>query len=527
MPVGRLWQGRRVRRGGPGQGVTRAARPLAATLALAAVLAVAGPAPARAQREADRLRIAWRDAIPDLDPYRNQLRSGLVVAQECWDTLVYSDPSTLAMKPLLATAWRQVDPVTLEFTLREGVTFHDGEPFDADDVVYTVNTAARDPAVAVPGNTAFLDHAERIDATHVRLVLRHPYAAALETIASVLPILPHAYRERVGAAGFARAPVGTGPYRIASVAADGMELERWDGYFAGPKGRPAIARLSIRTVAPGDEVAALLDGRADWTWQFGADRLDAIDHAPGLQSVRADSMRFGFLVLDAAGRTGAGGPLTRLEVRQAVAASIDRDAFSRAATGGGGRPLRAPCFPTQFGCDQNAAVVVPFDPAAARASLAKAGLAGGFATRLFSSGLPGSTAVIQQDLQRAGIDASVVQLPAGEAVQVSQDGEMPLSLASWGSYSINDIAAVLSQFFGGGPQDYARDPTLEALVAQGDAAADPDTRRAAYSAAIHRITEQVYWVPLTTYVTTYGFSRDLVFQPFADELPRFYLARWR
>ncbi len=527
MPVGRLWRGRRGRRGGPGQGVARAVRPLAATLALAAALAAAGPAPARAQREADRLRIVWRDAIPDLDPYRNQLRSGLVVAQECWDTLVYSDPSTLAMKPLLATAWRQVDPVTLEFTLREGVTFHDGEPFDADDVVYTVNTAARDPAVAVPGNTAFLDHAERIDATHVRLVLRHPYAAALETIASVLPILPHAYRERVGAAGFARAPVGTGPYRIASVEADGVELERWDGYFAGPKGRPAIARLSIRTVAPGDEVAALLDGRADWTWQFGADGLDAIDHAPGLQSVRADSMRFGFLSLDAAGRTGAGGPLTRLEVRQAVAASIDRDAFSRAATGGAGRPLRAPCFPTQFGCDQNAAVVVPFDPAAARASLAKAGLAGGFATRLFSSGLPGSTAVIQQDLQRVGIDATVVQLPAGEAVQVSQDGEMPLSLASWGSYSINDIAAVLSQFFGGGSQDYARDPTLEALVAQGDAAADPDTRRAAYSAAIHRITEQVYWVPLTTYVTTYGFSRDLVFQPFADELPRFYLARWR
>ncbi len=519
MPVGRRGQGR-GRRGWPG---TRAA---GAALLLCALCA-GWPAPARAQRDADRLRIAWRDAIADLDPYRNQLRSGLVVAMECWDTLVYVDPGTLAVKPLLATAWRQVDPVTLEFTLREGVRFHNGDPFDADDVVYTVNVAAHDPSVAVPGNFAFLDHAERIDATHVRLVLRHPYAAALDTLATVLPILPHAYRERVGEAGFAQAPVGTGPYRIASVEKDGVELERWDGYFAGPKGRPAIAKLGIRTVAPGDEVSALVDGRADWTWQFGADGLDAIDRRPELESVRAESMRFGYLALDAAGRTGAGNPLTRLEVRRAVAASIDRDAFSRAATGGAGRPLRAPCYPTQFGCDPGAAVVVPFDVAAARAALAKAGLAGGFATRLFSSGLPASTALIQQDLERVGIDATVVQLPIGRAVVASQDGVMPLSLGSWGSYSINDIAAVLTQFFTGGPQDYARDPELEVLVAKGDEASDPDVRRQAYSAAIRRITEQVYWVPLTTYVTTYAFTRDLVFQPFADELPRFFLARWR
>ena len=494
---------------------------------LVALMAGAGAGPARAQRDADRLRIVWRDAIANPDPYRNQLRSGLVVAQECWDTLVYADPNTLAMKPLLATAWRQVDDVTLEFTLREGVRFHNGDPFDADDVIYTVNTVARDPAVAVPGNTVFLDHAERVDATHVRLVLRHPYAAALATIATVLPILPHGYRERVGPAGFAAAPVGTGPYRIASVEPDGLELERWDGYFAGPKGRAAIGRLSIRTVPAGGEVAALLDGRADWSWQFGAAALDAVDHDPGLQSVRADSMRFSFLGLDAAGRTGAGNPLTRLDVRRAVAAAVDRDAFSRAATGGVGKPLRAPCYPTQFGCDQNAAVVVPHDVAAAKAALAKAGLAGGFATRLFAAGLPASAALIQQDLQRVGIDATVIQLQAGEAVGASQAGDVPLSLASWGSYSINDVAAVLSQFFGGGPQDYARDPELQALVAKGDAAGDPDIRRQAYTAAIHRITEQVYWVPLTTTVTTYAFTRDLVFQPFADELPRFYLARWR
>ncbi len=496
-----------------------------AGLAFLTALLLAGPV--RAQREADRLRVVWRDAIANVDPYYNQLRSGLVVAQECWDTLVYADPNTLTLKPLLALAWKRVDPVTLEFTLRDGVTFHNGDKFDADDVVYTVNTVLHDPGVAVPGNYAFLDHAERVDALHVRLVLRHPYAAALDYIAAVLPIWPHAYRERVGAAGYAAAPVGTGPYRITSVEPDGLELSRWDGYFTGPKGRASIGRLSIRTVSPGEEVASLLDGRADWTWQFAADALDAIDHKDGLVSLRTQSMRFGYLALDAAGRTGAGNPLTRLDVRQAIAQSIDREAFSRAATGGAGGPLRAPCYPTQFGCDQGAATIYPHDLAAAKALLEHAGLGQVVDTRLFAYGLPEYTALIQGDLQQVGVNATVQQLSAGAAIGASMAGTAPLFLGSWGSYSINDVAAVLSQFFGGGPMDYARDPALEALVARGDESDDPDVRRQAYAAAIRRITEQVYWIPLTTYVTTYGFVRELAFQPFADELPRFYLAKWR
>ena len=58
--------------------------------------------PAAAQKPADRLRVAWRDAMPGLDPYRSQLRANLVLAHHVWDTLVYRDPDTFQLKPLLA-----------------------------------------------------------------------------------------------------------------------------------------------------------------------------------------------------------------------------------------------------------------------------------------------------------------------------------------------------------------------------------------------------------------------------------------
>ena len=69
--------------------------------------------PASAQKSADTLRIVFRDAVTNIDPYYNQLRTGLVIAHQAWDALVYRDPETFAAKPLLATAWKIVDDTTI------------------------------------------------------------------------------------------------------------------------------------------------------------------------------------------------------------------------------------------------------------------------------------------------------------------------------------------------------------------------------------------------------------------------------
>ena len=140
--------------------------------------------------------------------------------------------------------------------------------------------------------------------------------------------------------------------------------------------------------------------------------------------------------------------------------------------------------------------------------------------------LPQWTASVQGYLQAVGINARVSQLQIQAAVARSWEGKNPLYMASWGSYSINDVSAIMPNFFSYGGDDYARDPEMKRLLEEAGSSIDPEFRKKSYSAAIKRATEQAYWLPLHTYVTTYGYTKALNFTPYPDELPRFYLAKW-
>jgi len=498
---------------------------------LAALLPALLPGtPAHAQKSADTLRIAWFGGVPNLDPYYNQQRVGLVIAHHAFDGLVQRDPETFAIKPLLATSWRYLDDTTLDFDLRRGVTFQDGSPFSADDVVYTVNTVLADKSIAVPSNFLWLAGAEKLDDYKVRIRLKRIFPAALEYLATVLPIWPKATRERLGPEAYAKLPVGAGPYRITHV--DGsaeVEMERFDGYYAdSPKGRPAIRRLVMRAVnEPVGLTAEILGNRADWVWQVVPDAFDHLSQVPFLTGVRAESMRIGYLSLDAAGRTGADNPLTNLKVRQAIFYAIDRPTIARTLIPGGSRVPDGPCYPTQFGCDAAAAARYDYDPDKARALLLDAGYPNGFQTEMVSYVQPAITGAIQSYLKAVGIEAQISQLQTATAIQRSQDGRNPLDLGTWGSYSINDVSAILPNFFTFTNADYARDPDLKTLIEQGGNNVEPDIRRKFYSAAIKRITDKAYWLPLHTYVTTYVYRRGLAFKPFPDEMPRFYTSSWK
>jgi peptide/nickel transport system substrate-binding protein len=500
-------------------------------IAAAALLSAAlGSMPANAQKSADTLRIVFRDAVTNVDPYYNQLRTGLVIAHQAWDALVYRDPETFAPKPLLATSWKIVDDTTIDFALRRGVKFHNGDSFTADDVVYTLNlVSAPDSKVSTPSNANWIEKAEKVDDFTVRVKLRKPTPAAIEYFAMVIPIYPKAYRERVGPDGYAKAPVGAGPYKITKVEAGQVDFERFADYYAdSPKGKPAIGKLQVRFVPDAaTEMTELLAGRTEFIWNFNADQFDAVNRMPALQALRQESMRVGFLRIDAAGRSGANNPLTNVKVRQAIFHAIDREQIAKQLVQGGSRVPLAPCFPTQFGCDDEAAAAYRYDPAKAKQLLAEAGYPNGFETELVTYVLPQWVATVQSYLNAVGIKAKISQLQVQSVVQRCQRGECPMDMGSWGSYSINDVSAIMPVYFGGGADDYARDPEVQRLVDEAGSTMAVDKRKVNYSAAIKRAMDQAYWVPLHTYVTTYGLSRALDFKAFADEMPRFWLTKWK
>jgi peptide/nickel transport system substrate-binding protein len=501
-----------------------------ALLATCVILAMA--APAAAQKSADTLRITWRDAIPDVDPYYNSLRTGMVLAFQAFDCLVYRDPVTMEIKPALATSWKQVDATTIDFTLREGVTFQNGDPFTADDVVYTINTIIHDKQVSIPAYYTSFAGAEKIGDFHIRLKLNGISPAVMEYLAMVTPIWPKSYREKIGADAYAQAPIGTGPYKITKV--DGtteIDLERYDGYYAGsPKGRPAIRSIKIHEVPDATtELTELLGGRADWIWGYNADQFANIARAPNLQTLRYGTMRVYFMTIDGAGRTGADNPLTKLKVRQAILMAIDRDTMAKQLIQGDSHVIDTPCFPTQVGCDVSAAVKYPYDPARAKQLLAEAGYPNGFDTEVvnINSNPQQLGPAVQNYLKAIGINLRIQQLQIGAAIQLWEASKTPLYAASWGSNSINDASAFMPYFLGGGLDDYARDADVQNLLKQAGATLDLELRQKAFSEAIHLATERADFLPLFSDVRYVAFSKQLNFEGFPDDLPRFYLSSWK
>jgi peptide/nickel transport system substrate-binding protein len=499
-----------------------------ALLGACAILAVT--APALAQKSADTLRITWREAIPDVDPYYNSQRTGMVVAFQAFDCLVYRDPVTMDIKPALATSWKQVDATTIDFTLREGVTFQNGDPFTADDVVYTINTIIHDKRVAIPAYYTSFAGAEKIDDFHVRLKLTGVSPAVMEYLAMVTPIWPKAYREKIGVDAYARAPIGTGPYKITKV--DGttlIEMERYDGYYASsPKGRPAIRYIKIHEVPDATtELTELLGGQADWIWGYNADQFANISRMPNLEALRFGTMRVHFMTVDAAGRSGADNPLTKLKVRQAIILAIDRATMARQLIQGDSQVIDTPCFPTQFGCDASAAVKYPYDPGRAKQLLAEAGYPNGFDTELISYNPPQIGSAVQNYLKAVGINLRVQQLQIGAAIRKAEAGEAPMYSGSWGSNSVNDASAFMPYFLGGELNDYAHDAEVQDLLKQAGASMDPKLRQKAYREAIRLATERVDFIPLFSAVRYVAFSKQLNFQGFPDDLPRFYLSSWK
>jgi peptide/nickel transport system substrate-binding protein len=502
-------------------------RALVTTAALALTAA-----PALAQKSADTLRILFTDAVPNVDMYFNSQRTGLILAHQAWDMLVHRDPATFEIKPSLATAWKFNEDNSLDLTIRQGVKFHDGSTLTADDVVYTINMAS-DPAskVATPSNYAWIEKATKTGDYTVNIKMKRPTPAALEYLAMVTPIHPKAYREKVGPDGFAAKPVGAGPYKIVRNE-QGKEVvfERFDDYWAGsPKGKPAIKTLHVRFVPDlPTSVTELLAQRADWVWNINPDQMKGVNATPYLQAVQQESMRIGYMSIDAAGRSGPS-PLTNLKVRQAIWHAVDRQSIAEKLIQGGSRVPPAPCFPSQFGCDGDAAVKYPYDPAKAKALLAEAGFPNGFDIEYLSY-VPNTqwTAAIQNYLHAVGIRAKINQMQVAPAIQKTWKGEAQITHASWGSYSINDVSAILPVMSGeNAPDNYSKDPELEKLIAEGGSSNDAAVRKKAYSAAIKIITEKAYWLPLFTYVNVYAYTKTIEFKTYPDELPRFYFAKWK
>ncbi len=529
MPV-RMIEAARVRAGGARAGVARTSLAKVG-LALAGLVLAGNAGPAFAGKANDTLVYASDSEPENLSPYHNNLREGVILARNVWDTLIDRDPKTGEHRPMLATAWTWVDPVTLDLTIREGVAFHNGDPLTPEDVAFTFNYVLTPEAkIVTKGNVDWMKSTEVTGPHSVRIHLKAPFPAALEYLSGPTPILPAAYFRRVGLDGFSKAPVGTGPYRIVSVeSGKRVRMVRNDAYWPGsPIGKATIGKLEFRIIPDADSrMAELMTGGVDWIWRVPTDQAEQLKADPTLTVVSAETMRVGFLQFDVLGRAVENSPLKDVRVRRAIAHAIDRKAMVDNLARGGARVMNALCFVEQFGCSEEGVPTYAYDPAKARALLKEAGYGNGFDIDLSAYRERDYAEAVIGYLRAVGIRAKLNYLRYAAMRDAMRAGKTSIGYQTWGSFSINDVSAFTGIYFRGGEEDLARDPAVIADLQAGDTGTDPALRKAKYRQALTRIAAEAYALPMFSYPSNYAFSADLAFTAQTDEVPRFYAASWK
>ena len=496
-------------------------------LALLAVAMTA--APLLAGKNDDTLRWASDREVENVDAYYNSAREGILIARLTWDQLLDRDVNTGEYKPLLAKSVRWVNDTTIDAELRQGITFHNGEKFDADDVVFTFNYVT-DPAnkVVTTTNVDWIKNAEKLGPYKVRIHLKAPFPAAFEYLAGPTPIYPNEYYAKVGPQGMGLKPVGTGPYKVVEVQPG--KLVRWvknENYFKdSPKGQPHIGTVEFRTIPdPETRVAELLTGGLDWIWRVTPDQAEKLQSVPDVNVLSGETMRVGYVGMRTFTQRNI--VLKDRRVREAIAHAIDREALSKNLIGEGSRVVHSACFPEQFGCTDKGVPRYDYNPAKSKELLKEAGYPNGLSIDLYAyRERPVAEAIIGY-LRDVGITANLRFLKYSALRDQVRSGDADLFFMTWGSFSVADASAITGNFFKFQDDDANHDPQVRDWLQTADTSIDPQVRKDNYQKALARIQQQLYWLPLFTYTTYYAINKDLQFTPTTDEIPRFYASRWK
>ncbi|MBX3142752.1 MAG: hypothetical protein KF813_03265 [Trueperaceae bacterium] len=303
-----------------------------------------------------------------LDPHLETTAPGSWVYTQILEPLITVNQN-MEIEARLATSWEFLDPTRLRFTLRQGVTFHDGTPFNADAVKYTWDRA-RNPAQ--PGRWAALagpvTSIEIVDEYTVDVVAAQPYGPLLLTM--TMPYTAIVSPTAVEALGdqFSRAPVGTGPFKFVEWRTnDRIVLEANDDYW---RGRPALDQVVFRTVPEeGARMLSLRAGEADMVLLPTPSELAALSEDPRFQVNGAPGVGVFYLAFNLDREA-----VQDVRVRHAVAHAIDRELIVEAIIEGGGvlatSVLGAPVFGYK---DMKLLELYPYDPERAIELLQEAG----------------------------------------------------------------------------------------------------------------------------------------------------------
>jgi len=493
--------------------------------------------------EAKQFRFATTSDAVTLDPHANNAFTTYLITGQIYESLIHRNDA-LKLEPALALRWEQVEPRRWRFWLREGVTFHNGNAFDADDVVFTIaRTLAPTSNFTIYVDT--VSHAERVSSHVVDIVTRVPDAVIPDKLTRILLMdrewtaanrsaQPQNLRDREESFA-ARNANGTGPFVLRSREPDQRTvLVRNPRWWGGPPGPNDVTEWQHVVIASDPtRIAALLSGEVDFVHTVPAQDVARLQRDPRLKVLIGQENRTMWLAMDQArdellySNVKGRNPFKDVRVREAIAIAIDVEAIRS-------RVLRGHAVPTasmwtQFvtGYDEAFARRPPVDRDRARRLLAEAGYPQGFEVTLDCpvGAYDEVCQAIAGMLAQVGIQIRLNTVPSAVFFRKLQQEDTSFYGLTWGVptfdalYTFRGIMMTRA-LAGGGSWNWGgySNPRVDALIREVEAETAPARRIALIHEAQRMHNAEYGHIPLYHLMIPFAMKANVMVTHRADNL---------
>ena len=487
----------------------------------------AGPAAAApAAGEPTEIVVAqYADAV-NLDPQDTNDNASYGPEKLMYEGLVGYNAS-MEMEAQLAESWEASEDATrFTFFLRQGVTFHDGTPFNAEAVKYNFERVINpDNALKRYGLYSIISAVEVVDEFTVKFTTTKPFGAMLATFAHHAGgiISPTAAAQYEDVHEFGKNPVGTGPFKFVEwVPGDHITVEKFDGYWDAEKAAQ-VDRITIKPVPEaGTRIAMLQAGDAHFINQVPPSQVELVAGGTDVALAQNESIYTYWVAMNTQIE-----PFNNKQVRQALNYAVDKQAIIDVVLRGYGKPADSPLAPRAWG--YTPVMTYEYDVEKAKQMLTEAGYPDGFSSTMWisdSSEAKEAAVAIQGQLAEVGVQVEVMPMEAAtlsaERFKPQAENQSQMNYAGWSpstgdaDWGLRPLLATESIPPTSFNLAFFSNPDVDAAIAQGLASADPEVRQAAYTTAQEIIMDEAPWIFLWVPTTLGGIRKEIdgmVIQP--------------
>ncbi|MGP4105947.1 glutathione ABC transporter substrate-binding protein [Virgibacillus sp. L01] len=457
------------------------------------------------------LKIARSSDATSLDPhFVTNISTANILYQKVYETLVVPDMD-MNIKPNLAKEWEQLDELTWEFTLEEGVTFHDGAPFNAEAVKKTFDRLL-DPETASPqaDKLGMVEEIKVIDEYTVQFILSEPYAPLLSILAAnegsiISPELIEESPEEI-----ASNPVGTGPFKFDHwESGDEILLVENENYWGK---KPNINNVEYQIVPEDSTRIAMVEtGEAHISDQVPVTEVNRIENSSALKLERTDGLGTEFI-----GFNTQKAPFDNVLVRKAISHAIERESIISGVFNNVGKLATSTMSAKVSGYTE--LDPYEYDTNKAKELLIEAGYPDGFEMTILTADIKERISlaeVVQSQLKGIGVDVNVQVLEYGAYIAATDKGEGHMFNGSWGNatgdgdynqynlFHTNSIGPSGNFFFYSNKE-------VDELIEEGRKEQNPEKREELYKKSQQIEMEEAVYVPIRVVEHLAVYNKDKI-----------------